>query len=134
MELVSARELASLVVRSLGMDDVDPDQIDLDAPLFGEGLGLDSLDMLELSLAIQQRYGVKLKADDPQNEAIFSSLRSLAAHVGSCPAVRPGCTSWRRVPRQGGRRCGTSHRSALPARIVNTTSFHQPSVDGITIR
>ena len=48
MELVSARELASLVVRSLGMDDVDPDQIDLDAPLFGEGLGLDSLDMLLL--------------------------------------------------------------------------------------
>jgi len=88
MELVSARELASLVVRSLGMEDVDPGQIDLDAPLFGEGLGLDSLDMLELSLAIQQRYGVKLKADDPQNEAIFSSLRSLAAHVDSCQALR----------------------------------------------
>jgi len=88
MELVSARELASLVVRSLGMEDVDTEQIDLDAPLFGEVLGLDSLDMLELSLAIQQRYGVKLKADDPQNEAIFSSLRSLAAHVDSCQALR----------------------------------------------
>jgi acyl carrier protein len=88
MEPVSARELAALVVKSLGMDDVDPEQIDLDAPLFGGGLGLDSLDMLELSLAIQQRYGVKLKADNPQNEAIFSSLRSLAAHVDSRQALR----------------------------------------------
>ena len=88
MELVSPRELASLVVRSLNMDDVDPDQIDLDAPLFGAGLGLDSLDMLELSLAIQQRYGVKLRADDPQNDEIFSSLRSLAAHVDACQALR----------------------------------------------
>jgi acyl carrier protein len=88
MEPVSPRELASLVVRSLSMDDVDPEQVDLDAPLFGAGLGLDSLDMLELSLAIQQRYGVKLKADDPQNEAIFSSLRSLAAHVDACQALR----------------------------------------------
>lgn len=88
MEMVSARALASLVVESLNLEDVDPEQIDLDAPLFGEGLGLDSLDMLELSLAIQQRYGVKLKADDPQNETIFSSLRSLAGHVGACQASR----------------------------------------------
>jgi acyl carrier protein len=88
MEPVSARELAALIVKSLGMDDVDPEQIDLDAPLFGGGLGLDSLDMLELSLAIQQRYGVKLKADNPQNESIFSSLRSLAAHVDSRQALR----------------------------------------------
>jgi acyl carrier protein len=89
MEMVSARALASLVVESLNLEDVDPEQIDLDAPLFGEGLGLDSLDMLELSLAIQQRYGVKLKADDPQNASIFSSLRSLAVHVGACQAL-PG--------------------------------------------
>ena len=88
MEMVSAHALASLVVESLSLDDVDPEKIDLDAPLFGEGLGLDSLDMLELSLAIQQRYGVKLKADDPQNETIFSSLRSLAEHVGACQALR----------------------------------------------
>ena len=88
MEPVSPRDLATLVVRSLSMDDVDPEQIDLDAPLFGAGLGLDSLDMLELSLAIQQRYGVKLRADDPQNEAIFSSLRRLAAHVDACQALR----------------------------------------------
>ena len=88
MKVVSARELASVVVESLGLDEVDAEQIDLDEPLFGEGLGLDSLDMLELSLAIQQRYGVKLKADDPRNEVIFSSLRSLASHVGACQSAR----------------------------------------------
>jgi acyl carrier protein len=84
MVTVSARELACMVVESLSLDEIDAEKIDLDGPLFGEGLGLDSLDMLELSLAIQQRYGVKLKADDPRNKEIFSSLRSLATHVGAC--------------------------------------------------
>jgi acyl carrier protein len=88
MSTVSARELASLVVESLNLEGVDADRIDLTAPLFGEGLGLDSLDMLEISLVIQQRYGVKLKADDPHNEAIFSSLQSLATHVGAAQAAR----------------------------------------------
>ena len=88
MNPVSARELALLVVESLNLEGVQADQIDLAAPLFGDGLGLDSLDMLELSLVIQQRYGVKLKADDPQNGAIFSSLQSLAAHVGAAQALR----------------------------------------------
>ena len=88
MSTVSARELASLVVESLNLEGVDAAQIDLAAPLFGEGLGLDSLDMLEISLVIQQRYGVRLKADDPQNETIFGSLQSLAAHVGAAQALR----------------------------------------------
>jgi len=89
MSTVSPLELASVVVESLGLDEVKAEQIDLDQPIFGEGLGLDSLDMLELSLAIQQRYGVKLRANDPRNEAIFASLRSLAAHVGASQSV-PG--------------------------------------------
>ena len=80
--VVSARELAILVVESLRLEDVDPEQLDVTAPMFGDGLGLDSLDMLEISLVIQQRYGVKLKADDPNNEAIFASLQSLADHIG----------------------------------------------------
>ncbi len=88
MNTVSARDLASLVVESLNLQGVQADQIDLAAPLFGEGLGLDSLDMLEISLVIQQRYGVRLKADDPRNEAIFGSLQSLAAHVGAAQAAR----------------------------------------------
>ena len=88
MSAVSASELASLIVESLNLEGVVADQIDPAAPLFGEGLGLDSLDMLEISLVIQQRYGVKLKADDPRNESIFSSLQSLAAHVGAAQAQR----------------------------------------------
>jgi len=80
---VSARELAILVVEALHLEDVDPERIDVTAALFGGGLGLDSLDMLELSLVIQQRYGIKLKADDPHNEAIFASLQSLADHIGA---------------------------------------------------
>ena len=80
---VSARELAALVVEALNLEDLDPATVDLAAPLFGDGLGLDSLDMLEISLVIQQRYGVKLKADDPNNAAIFASLQSLSDYIGT---------------------------------------------------
>lgn len=85
---VSPRELAGLVVEALNLEDVDPAQLDLEAPLFGEGLGLDSLDILEVSLVIQQRYGIKLKAEDPNNEAIFASLQSLADHLNAAQARR----------------------------------------------
>jgi acyl carrier protein len=74
-------ELARLIVESLHLEGVRPEDIEPDAPLFGEGLGLDSLDMLELSMAIEQKYAVKLRSDDPDNEKIFSSLRSLARHI-----------------------------------------------------
>ncbi|MEJ6022740.1 phosphopantetheine-binding protein [Ramlibacter sp. PS4R-6] len=76
-----ARELASVIVEGLNLEDVDAATLDLGAPLFGGALDLDSLDVLEISLIVQQRYGVKLKADDPNNEAIFASLRSLADHI-----------------------------------------------------
>jgi acyl carrier protein len=78
---VSARDLAVLVIEGLHLEDVDPQAVDLRAPLFGGGLDLDSLDVLEISLMVQQRYGVKLKADDPDNETIFASLQSLADHI-----------------------------------------------------
>ena len=81
--VVSARELACLVIEGLNLEGVNAEQVDLSAPLFGGGLDLDSLDMLEISLLIQQRFGVKLRADDPNNEAHFSSLQSLADHVCS---------------------------------------------------
>jgi len=80
---VSARELAALIVEGLNLEGVNPAEMDLEAPLFGDGLGLDSLDILEIALLIQQRYGVKLKADDPNNLAIFASLKSLADHIGA---------------------------------------------------
>jgi len=84
-----ALELAELVVEALNLEDLDPKQMDLAAPLFGsDGLGLDSLDMLEISLVVQQRYGVGLKADDPNNGAIFASLQSLADHIGGMRAAR----------------------------------------------
>ena len=86
-QVVSARELAFVLVEAVGLEGVDPAQMDLTMSLFGEGLGLDSLDMLEIALVIQQRYGVKLKADDPGNEAIFASLQSLAEHIAVAQAA-----------------------------------------------
>ena len=77
------QELAHLIVESLNLEGIAPDEIDPDARLFGEGLGLDSLDMLELSMAVEQKYGVKLRSDDPDNAKIFTSLRSLSQHIQS---------------------------------------------------
>jgi acyl carrier protein len=74
-------ELKRLIVESLGLTDVTPAKIDATAPLFGEGLGLDSIDALELAIAIQKTFGVKTKSDDAQNKAIFASVRSLAAFI-----------------------------------------------------
>jgi acyl carrier protein len=74
------KELAQLIVTSLNLE-VATDEIDPEAPLYGEGLGLDSIDILELSLAISKTYGVQLKSDDADNNKIFSSLRSLNQHI-----------------------------------------------------
>lgn len=73
-------ELARLIVTTLNLE-VSPMQIDPQAPLYGEGLGLDSIDMLEIALVVSQEFGVKLRADDKNNVQIFSSLRSLNAYV-----------------------------------------------------
>jgi len=73
-------ELARLIVTALNLD-LNPEDIDLDAPLYGEGLGLDSIDILEISLAISKNYGVTLRSDDENNRKIFSSLRSLNRHI-----------------------------------------------------
>lgn len=83
---VTARQLAVLLVEGLHLEDVDAQGVDLTAPLFGGGLDLDSLDLLEISLIVQQRYGVKLMADNPDNDRIFASLQSLAAYVDSARA------------------------------------------------
>lgn len=76
------RELKELIVEALMLEDMDAQDIDSDEPLFVEGLGLDSIDALELAMAIDKRYGVRIKADDEQNKAIFSNVKSLAAYVG----------------------------------------------------
>jgi len=75
------RELAELLVESLNLDSVAAADIDPEAPLFGAGLGLDSIDALELSLAISKRYGFQLRSDNDDNRRIFGSLRALSAHV-----------------------------------------------------
>ena len=79
--LNNEQELAHLIVESLNLEGIAPAEIEPEARLFGEGLGLDSLDMLELSMAVEQKYGVKLRADDPDNAKIFASLRSLPRHL-----------------------------------------------------
>lgn len=81
-ELTAAeRELADLLVESLNLDGVEAAGIDPEAPLFGAGLGLDSIDALELSLAISRKYGFQLRSDNDDNRRIFGSLRALSAHV-----------------------------------------------------
>lgn len=75
------RELAQLLVDSLNLEDVAPESIDPEAPLFNAGLGLDSIDALELALAISKRHGFQLRSDNDQNRQIFASLRALSAHV-----------------------------------------------------
>lgn len=77
---VLVREIAGLVVSALNLDVAEAD-IDPDAPLYREGLGLDSIDILEVALVVSKRYGFKLKEDDQDNVRIFRSLNSLAAHV-----------------------------------------------------
>jgi acyl carrier protein len=73
-------EVAALLVEALNLD-IAPDSIDPDAPLYGEGLGLDSIDILEVALVVSQRYGFQLKSDDEDNVRIFKSLATLAAHI-----------------------------------------------------
>jgi acyl carrier protein len=75
-----ARELAELIVQALNLE-LKPADIDPDAPLYGEGLGLDSIDILEIALVVSKRYGVQLRADSAENEQIFRSLRRLAEHI-----------------------------------------------------
>jgi acyl carrier protein len=74
------RELAQLFVDALNLD-TPAAEIDVTAPLFGDGLGLDSIDILEVALEVSHRYGFQLRSDDEHNERIFRSIRSLAAHV-----------------------------------------------------
>lgn len=75
------KEVAELIVECLNLEDVAASDIGPDEPLFGEGLGLDSIDALELALAITQKYAVQLKADDANIKEVFGSLRSLSAYI-----------------------------------------------------
>jgi len=75
-------ELARLIVKAVNLD-VRAEEIDPVAPLFQEGLGLDSIDLLEIALVVSQEYGVTLRSDDPDNDRIFASMRNLAAYISA---------------------------------------------------
>lgn len=77
-----ARELAELIVAALNLE-LAPADIDPDTALYGEGLGLDSIDILEIALVVSKHYGVQLKADSEDNLRIFRSLRALAEHIAA---------------------------------------------------
>ncbi len=74
-------DLKSLIVDTLELEDITPDEIDTDAPLFVEGLGLDSIDSLEIAMVLEEKYNVTLDDDPETNQQIFRSVRTLASFV-----------------------------------------------------
>lgn len=79
-DLALQREVAELIVQALNLD-VAADEIEPDEPLYGDGLGLDSIDILEMALVVSKRYGLQLRADSDDNHHIFKSLRTLTEHI-----------------------------------------------------
>lgn len=80
---VLEQEIKELIVSSLALEDITPGDIETEAPLFVDGLGLDSIDALELGLALQKRYGVSLSADSQETRQHFASVQALVAFVSS---------------------------------------------------
>ncbi|MEM5403570.1 MULTISPECIES: phosphopantetheine-binding protein [Paraburkholderia] len=77
------QELATQIVKELNLEDVSLDEVSADTPLYGEGFGLDSIDILEIALLISKKYGFELRSDNPDNEKIFATLGTLAAYVAA---------------------------------------------------
>lgn len=75
------RDIKQLIIDALGLEDIDAQDIDDQQPLFGEGLGLDSVDALELGLALQKRFGIKIDADAKDTRSHFTNIATLAAFV-----------------------------------------------------
>src|SRR5690242_54155 len=130
-QTAAERELAELIVTNLNLEGVSADQIQPEAPLFGGELGLDSIDALELSLAISKRYGFQLRSDNPDNRRIFGSLRALSEYIEQ---QRSGgaSASWSRA-RGPGRvrvncwRCpATSHSACGSAAVPRPVAWPPP--------
>jgi acyl carrier protein len=81
-------KLKQMIVETLALEDITPESIDTDAPLFGTGLGLDSIDALELALAVLSEFGVKTEENDPKNREYYYSVRTLADFIRSRQATR----------------------------------------------
>ena len=77
----TAAKIKEIIVSSLDLEDIAPNEIETDAPLFGEGLGLDSIDALELGMAVKKAFGVTFSKDAAENKKVFHSVKSLADHV-----------------------------------------------------
>ena len=75
------QELKELIISTLGLSDVTPEQIEDDSPLFVEGLGLDSLDALELVVALEEHYGIEQQLEGEEARKVFESIAALAAYV-----------------------------------------------------
>lgn len=74
-------EVKALIIEALNLEDMTPEDIETDAPLFGEGLGLDSIDALELGLAVKKRWGITLTAESEEAKTVFKNVRTLAAYI-----------------------------------------------------
>ncbi|WP_308431421.1 phosphopantetheine-binding protein [Chitinilyticum piscinae] len=81
MDSALINEIKCFVIETLNLEDMTADEIDTDAPLFNDGLGLDSIDALELGVALQKKYGIKLQSDAAENRAHFASIAALAELV-----------------------------------------------------
>jgi acyl carrier protein len=87
---VLEKEIKVMIVEVLALEDIRPDEIETEAPLFIEGLGLDSIDALELAMALEERYGVTVEDDPEQNQRIFASVKSLGEFVRETTAKKAG--------------------------------------------
>ena len=81
MSDVLLSEITALIIEGLQLEDITADEIDINAPLFGDGLGLDSIDALEIAVLLERKYGVKITSDDVGNKDIFASISSLVYFV-----------------------------------------------------
>ncbi len=77
------QEIKELIVSALGLEDIKPEDIETDAPLFVDGLGLDSIDALELGLAIKKKYGITMSAESAENKKHFASVSALAEFIAT---------------------------------------------------
>lgn len=83
-------DIKKLIISSVELEDISVNDIDDDAPLFGEGLGLDSIDALELGVALKKKYNIRLSAEDADNRKHFASVSTLAGFISQSMAVSGG--------------------------------------------
>ena len=81
MSEVLLSEITALIIEGLQLEDITADEIEINAPLFGDGLGLDSIDALEIAVLLERKYGIKITSDDVGNKDIFASISSLVDFV-----------------------------------------------------